>query len=207
MDFCEPIAQNLQSIHQDWEGLEIIIDDWLSTIQTSGSFCWAAGDGVINAIGSGCNAIQLCQQIYRLLLPGSLVIFRNLLRPFPTPTTEEVFESLAAGRIRNFGTFRHQVLQSLQPSFMEGIAIRKVRDLILGRGVLNGGLGDRVSWPEEQLRILDAYACEDASFCYPTLRELRSLTRADFEELDIRYGSYEMAECSPTIVYRTRRKD
>ena len=205
MDFCEPLTQALRSSHKDWDGLEIAIDDWLSTTRLSGSFCWAAGDGVVNAVGSGRDAVRLMQQIHRLLLPGSLVILRNLLRPFPTPKTAEIFAKLRAGRIHSFSAFRHQLLQSLQPSFMDGSPTRAAYDVILKSGLLNDGLKERLCWPEEP--DLDYYAVAGAALCYPTLSELRALTNAGFEELSISHGDYEMYELSPTIICRTRIKN
>jgi hypothetical protein len=206
MDFCEPIVRDLQSSHLDWNGLEISVEDWLLTNRRSNSFCWAAGDGVVNAVGSGRNAIQLFRQIYRLLLPESFVFLRNLLRPSPTPTTSDVFAKFKAGQIRSFSAFRHQVSQSLQTSFMDGISTRVTRDVILSSGVLNSDNNDCFRRHDGKQSELDYYATEGGALCYPTLTELRSLTDANFEELDISYGSYEMAELVPTIVYRTRPK-
>jgi len=204
MDFCEIAAGNLESAYGDWDGLEIVLDNWLTTTHADSSFSWAAGDGVINAIGPGRNAIHFFRQVRRLLLPGSVAILRHMLRPFPAPATSEVFAQLAARRIRSFGAFRHQISQSLQSSFMNGVATRTVYSVLLESGVLDNDPKERFGWPADQLARLDYWALEDASLSYPTLEELRNLTDRGFEELDIFYGDYEMGDLSPTIVYRTR---
>jgi len=204
MDLCEPAARSLQLIHKDWDGLEVLVDDWLTTNCADHSFCWAAGDGVVNAVGSGRNAASLLRQVHRLLLPGSMAVLRHLLRPFPTPAADDVFAKLARGGIRNFSAFRHQVAQSLQPSFMDGISTCVARKAILESGVLDGKTQVPFGWPAEQLKRLDYWAAEGGSLCYPTLEELRALMNPDFEELDISCGAYEMAELSPTIACRTR---
>jgi hypothetical protein len=204
MDFCEVAARNLELAHGNRDGLEIILDNWLTTTHTGNSFSWAAGDGIINAIGPGSNAVHFFRQVRRLLLPGSLIILRHILRPSPTPATSEVFARLAAGGIRNFGAFRHQLSQSLQSSFMDGVATRAVYRAILESGVLDNGPDGRYVWSAEQLARLEYWSLDDASLCYPTLEELRDLTDSGFEELDYFCGSYEMGDLSPTIVYRTR---
>jgi hypothetical protein len=127
-----------------------------------------------------------------------------MLRPFPTPETAEVFSRLLTGRIRSFGAFRHQISQSLQSGFTEGVSTREVYRVLLESGVLDNDPKGRFGWAADQLARLDYWAVEDASLCYPTLEELRDLTSPGFEELDIFHGGYEMGNLSPTIVYRTR---
>jgi len=197
MDFCEPLARSLQSRHQEWEGLRIIIDDWLSTSLAGASFCWAAGDGVVNAVGAGRETIRLFRQIHRLLLPGSIVILRNFFRSDPTPSAAEVLAKFAVGRIRSLNAFQHQLSSSLQPSFMEGVFTRETYKLMQEHHAI----------PAEQLGAFDYYNTENAALCYPTMAELRELTHGDFEELEMSCGNYEMSELTPTIVYRSRVKD
>jgi len=204
MDFCMPLAQRLQSNHQDWDGVHIIVDDWLTTTQRDNSFCWAAGDGVINAVGSGRNAVQLLRQISRLLEPGSVVILRHMVRPTPTPGVGEILERVAAGRIRTLGGLKHRVAQALQGSFMDGIMMCRVRSAILDSSLFRHNPDGHFPWSQEPLSALDYYVIEGASLCYPTLEELQSLTDADFEELSIIYGNYEMSDLCPTISYRLR---
>jgi hypothetical protein len=204
MDFCESATLGLESSYKDRDGLEIVIDNWLTTAHPDHSFCWAAGDGAINAVGCGRNAIHLFRQVCRLLLPGSIVVLRDMLRPLPTPAAADVFAKLAKGQIRNFSAFRHRVAQSLQPSFMDGISTRTVYKVLLESGILDGNPRERFGRPAEQLRRMDYWELEDASLCYPTLEEVRDLTDSGFEELDICYGGYEMGDLSPTIVYQTR---
>jgi|WetSurSiteA1Bulk_404760.scaffolds.fasta_scaffold13784_2 hypothetical protein len=204
MDFCDPIAQNIQSAHPDWQDLHIIIDDWLSTAEKDGAFCWAAGDGVIATLGQGRDAVRLFRQIYRLLLPGSLVILRNFIRPDPTPASADLFAKLETGEIRSSSAFRIQLAQSLQPSFAQGVATREVYRTLLESGVLEGSFREKHAWNDGQMTALDSYQTEEVFLCYPTLAELRSLADPFFEELDISYGSYEMAELCPTLLYRTR---
>jgi len=187
MDYCEPLARSLGD-----RELEIIVDDWLSTSYAGASFSWAAGDGIVNAVGSGRDSIGLFRQIHRLLLPGSLLILRNLLRPVPTPSTREIFEKYAAGGIRSLNALQHQISSSLQPSFMEGILTRETYRVISENRVV----------PPEQLASLDYYNLEGACLCYPTLAELQALASADFEQLDMDYGDYEMSALTPTLVYR-----
>jgi hypothetical protein len=206
MDFCAPLAQKLQSMHQDWDGLCTIIEDWLTTSQKDNSFCWAAGDGAVNAVGSGRNVATLFRQIHRLLLPGSIVIQRLMIRPSPTPDCGEILERAASGRIHGLGALKHQMAQSLQPSFMDGVQLCEVRNAILEGGLILHNSDGYYPWSHEPLSALDYCAIEGASLCYPTLEELRSLTQTDFEELSISYGSYEMAQLCPTIVYRTRTR-
>jgi hypothetical protein len=203
MDFCAPLAQKLQLLHKDWGGLCTVIDDWLTTKQKTDSFCWAAGDGATNAVGSGRNVVRLFRQIRRLLEPGSIVILRHMVRPSPTPPIAEIVERAAGGHVRSLGALKHQVAQSLQSSFMEGIKLSEVRNAILAGGLLEHNADGHYPWSHEPLSALEYYAIEGASLCYPTLEELRNLTRSDFEELSISYGSYEMSELCPTIVYRT----
>jgi hypothetical protein len=76
--------------------------------------------------------------------------------------------------------------------------------MLLASGVLESGFREKHSWSDGQLTALDSWQTEETSLCYPTLAELRSLADPYFEELDISYGSYEMAELCPTFLYRTR---
>jgi hypothetical protein len=204
MDFCTTLAQRFQSMCQDWDGLHVIHDDWLTTAQKDHSFCWAAGDGVVNAVGTGRNAVTLFRQILRLLPPGSIFIQRLMIRPSTTPGKEEILQRAAPGKIHSLGALKHQVAQSLQPSFMDGVKPSEVRRAILDSELLQHNSDGRYSWSHEPLSALDYYSIESVSLCYPTLEELRKLTCAGFEELTISYGTYEMAHLCPTIVYRTR---
>ena len=204
MDFCEAVAWDFASTYKEWEGLEIILDNWLTTAHADNSFSWAAGDGVINAVGPGRNANHLFRQLRRLLLPGSIAILRHMLRSSPTPALSEVFAKLAMGGIHSFGAFRHQISHSVQSSFMDGVATRAVYRVLLESGVLDNDPKGRFGWPADQLARLEYWAIEGASLCYPTIEELRDLTETYFEELEISHGDYEMAGLSPTIVYRTR---
>ena len=204
MDFCMPLAQKLQSAYQDWDGVCIIVDDWLAATQRDNSFCWAAGDGVINAVGSGRNVVQLLRQIRRVLEPGSMVILRHMVRPTQTPGVAEILERAAAGRIRTLGGLKHRVAQALQGCFMDGVMTCGIRSAILDSSLFRHDPDRRFPWSQESLSSLDYYVVEGASLCYPTLEELRCLTDADLEELSITYGNYEMSDLCPTIVYRLR---
>lgn len=204
MDFSEPSAERILSAHRDWDDLHIIIDDWLSTREPDGSFCWAAGDGVVAASGSGRDAMRLFRQIQSLLVPGSIVLLRHFLRPDPTPSVLEVFSNLEAGRIRSFSAFRICLAQALQRSFMEGIPTREVCRVLDESGILEGNGIERFGWDPPSLTALDSWRVEGVALCYPTLEELRDLAGPCLDEVEIHYSSYEMAELFPTIIYRTR---
>jgi hypothetical protein len=204
MDFSESFAQTIQSAYRDWVDLHLIVDDWLSTKEPDSSFSWAVGDGNVAATGSKLEAVRFFQQIRRMLVPGSLAILRNFIRPDPTPTSAEVFARLESGGFRSFSAFRIQLLQSLQRSFEEGAPTRDAYQLLARQGVLDRSQMERFSWSLAQLRVFDSWEVEGVTLCYPTLDELRELAYPYFEELEISCGDYEMAELCPTIVYRTR---
>ncbi len=204
MDFSKPCAEIIRSAHPDWEGLRIIIDDWLSTAESDGSFCWAAGDGVVAALGSGRDAARFFQQLHRLLLPGSLAILRSFVRPFPTPSGTEILNRLKSGEIRSFSAFRIQFAHSFQRSFMDGVPTRDIYEAIVETGILDNNPEKRFSWTADQLAALDYWMIEGVRFCYPTLAELSELARPYLEEIDIGYGNYEAAALFPTIIYKNR---
>jgi len=97
-----------------------------------------------------------------------------------------------------------QLAQSLQRSFMDGVPTREVCRLLARSGVLDPSHMERFSWNRTHLTALDSWEVEGVTLCYPTLEELRDLARPCFEELEISFGNYEMAELCPSIVYRTR---
>jgi hypothetical protein len=204
MDFSEPSAGRILSAHRDWDDLDILIDDWLSTGEPDGSFCWAAGDGVVAASGSGREARRLFRQIQRLLIPGSIVILRHFVRPDPTPCASEIFARLEAGKIYSFSALRIRLAQALQGSFKDGIYTRDVCRVLDENGMLDEHCIERFGWDRSNVTALDSWKVEGVSLCYPTLEELRDLAHPFFQELEVHYGTYEMAELCPTIVYRTR---
>jgi SAM-dependent methyltransferase len=161
-------------------------------------------DGSLGCLDYPDGARQLFRELRRILRPAGRFVARTTLRPETPDTMEQIVADLEAGRIGNGSALRVRVGAALHPDGLGGFRLQQLWDawqqLIPDVEAASRTLG----WPAATLRMIEVTRANDFRITYPTLAELRGLLAPEFEEIECVFGTYELAEWSPTLVLRPR---
>ena len=66
-------------------------------------------------------------------------------------------------------------------------------------------LSAAAGWTRAQIDTIDTYADVQYQLSFPALADIRGTFSSTFREIDVMYGSYELAECCPILVLQARQ--
>lgn len=145
----------------------------------------------------------LVDRLSQVLAPGG----RGLLRLFALPefaeAPEQVMEDLLARRIPSLNILKLRLGMALQESPEKGIAVHQLWKLLHATEPDWTCLAERVGWPVEHLRAIDAYHDSPACYRFPTVAGVEELFcgTGQFVSLGRRTGKYPLAERCPVVAF------
>ena len=186
----------------DEEGHHAVLGDWLDMPFESQYFDTVIGDGSTVLLSYSNQYEQMFRQIGRVIKPGGKVSIRFFLRPAKGETCEQVCNEALSGRIKRFHAFKWRL--SMAVAAEGGSPDMNVSDTFAAFTRLlpdRNRLAEATGWAMEEIATIDLYHGSAARYSYPTLSELRQKIPPEFVEDSIECGTYELAECCPTMTF------
>lgn len=179
--------------------------NWLSLPFDAGSFDNVIGDGCLVLLSYPIQFETLFQQVTRVLRPGGRFILRIFVNLTQAESREHVCNMAMEGKIKGFHAFKWRLMMSIaaeSPNYNFNIvdAYTTFNHLLPDRELLSANTG----WPMQDIETIDFYHGSDARYSYPPLSQVRKTIPPQFKEVEIKQGTYELAERCPILVLERR---
>lgn len=203
------LDHNRAMIDTFWPGApeSAIEGNWLRMPLPSSSREIAVCDGGLILLKYPDGQRKLAARLHDVLIPGGRCVFRLFVPGRECQSLDGVLDAFRSGRLANLNILKRQLATALQRSPEEGVAVQDFLRAVESVDADLNRLADRVGWPREHLRAIEAYRDSPGRYCYPTEAEISAIFCADyrFTKVGRWEGTYALAEDCPIIAFQ--RKD
>jgi len=201
------VDKTMAMIRNVWPGnaprRRVVCADWLCLPLPDACMDVALIDGGLPALSFPLAHAALATEMRRVLKANGRFVARIFARP---DIAEDVDAVLAAARERRIGGF-HAFKWRLAMSLQGEDAVRGVRLDDVWR-CCDRHFGDHAQlhrlagWPIEEIRTIDAYRGNPASYHFPSVAEMIDCLADDLSCIERSHGTYELAERCPILIFR-----
>jgi len=182
---------NAQAIHADWLALPISDD----------TYGYAIGDGSINMLNYPDQYMIWFNEIKRVLIKNGRIAIRIFARPDEGESLALVKNCALNGQIGNFHAFKWRWAMALvylnqNPNIPVTQILSKFNEYFPDRLALS----QKTKWCIEDINTIDVYNHSDAIYSFPTLAEIRTTIPNGFNEIEVLYAKYELADRCPIMI-------
>lgn len=182
----------------------VVQADWMAMPLPAGSRDVALGDGCYTALGSLDAVVALNRAVAAVLKPGGVLALRCFARGTSRASVDEIFDALLAGREKNLGLVRWQLMMALQGDDTEGVVLDDLWQLWRERIPDPAALIDRHGWFPHEVTNIERYAGQQARYVYPTVEEMRAAAAPVFDLVDCDIPAYRCGEHFPRVRFVKR---
>lgn len=190
-----------------WTGKQpVILGDWLDLPFAAGSFDTIVGDGCLVLLAHPVQHSKFFEQLVRVLAPGGKILLRIFVSSEQTESREFVCQQALNAQINSFHAFKWRLsmaiaAESPDRNFNVAETCATFDRLLPDRKQLTALTG----WRADEIETVDFYRGSPAIYSYPTLEQVRKCIPATLHEIDVIYGSYELADRCPIMVLELRK--
>ncbi|MGP1678095.1 MAG: class I SAM-dependent methyltransferase [Burkholderiales bacterium] len=180
--------------------------NWLQLPFREQTFAAVIGDGCLNALPYPLQYGPMFDQLRRVLKPGGRVAMRTFVTPALVETCEYVCRQAMSAAIGSFHAFKWRLAMAMVGE--SGNANIRVADIHRRFGSLfpkRDALAAAAGWARAEIETIEAYANSRIEISFPALSDVRQSFSPTFREIDLMYGSYELAQCCPVFVLQARQ--
>ena len=182
-----------------------LLGDWLDMPFEDASFDHVIGDGCPVLLDHPLQHERLFAEAARVLKPRGRLVMRVFVGAEQPESPEQVCSLALAEDIRGFHAFKWRLSMAIAAQSRDytfGIAdtLHTFERLLPDRARLAAITG----WRMQDIATIDFYRDSSARYSYPPLSALRCIVPLALREVEVRYGSYELAERCPILVWERR---
>jgi SAM-dependent methyltransferase len=159
----------------------------------------AVGDGSLNALESTKIYDEVLGEVARVLKSTGRLILRCFVRPDPSETLESVRAATMAGQISSFHAFKWRLAMAIPVDDDFRLPLKRIHAAFSELFPDRSRLARATDWSEGTIGTIDVYASTDICFTFPDLATMVRHASQWFELVDVKYGTYELAERCPTV--------
>ncbi len=180
--------------------------DWLDLPFQEDTFDMVIGDGCLTLLTYPMQYERLFSQLHRVLSPKGKVAIRLFVSPDKAERPEYVCDEAMRGHIKSFHAFKWRLSMALAAmNKNQNVAVSDTWTtfdrLLLDRALLAASSG----WTIQDIETIDVYRHSDAIYSHPTLSQVRDSASAFFNEKELLFGQYELAERCPILVLESHK--
>ncbi len=180
-----------------------MVGNWLTPGLASGSQDLVLNDGGFGFFDHPDGLRCLLASIRSLIKPGGLFIGRNFVQVEPREPLREVLDAARSGQIGSFHSFKWRLAMSLQPNVVEGVRQHDIWQAWAETDIDPTQL-PQPGWSERSVSTIEFYRDQPAILRFPTLNEFCTLLAESFDEVEVRYASYELSDRCPILTARPK---
>lgn len=185
---------------------EAILGDWLEMPFAPASFDTIIGDGCLTLLSQSDQHERFFEQLSKLLRPGGKILLRVFVSADNKETREHVCQEALNGKMKGFHAFKWRLSMAIASEATDFTLSVAETAATFDRLITDREqLAATTNWSTEDIDTIDFYRGSDARYCYPTLMQVRKLIPHSLKEIDVIYGSYELAERCPILVLESRK--
>jgi SAM-dependent methyltransferase len=177
--------------------------DWAALPLDDASVDLVAADNSLAVQQWPDGAERVVREVRRILRPGGRFVVRTLLRPAEPEPITAILDDLEAGRIALSSVAKVRAAAIVHRPGTAGFRIQDLKDLWLELFPDPETAARRFGWSTDSFVMPEVYDPE-VTMIYPTANQLDELVSRWFREAERAFGSYQLAERSPTLVLEPR---
>lgn len=185
---------------------EAVLGDWLAMPFPASSFDTIIGDGCLVLLSEPIQHSRFFEQVSNLMTPKGRLLLRIFVNPEQGEARETVCNDALTGKMKSFHAFKWRLSMAIaSESFDHTLSVAETA------ATFESLIGDRVQlsnntgWSAEDIDTIDFYRDSHTRYCYPTLTQVRRAIPDSLKEVDVIYGTYELAERCPILVLESRK--
>lgn len=182
----------------------VVQADWMAMPLPARSRDIALGDGCYTALGSLDQVVALNRAVSRVLEPGGVLALRCFARGTTRASVDEIFDALLAGREKNLGLVRWQLMMALQGDDTEGVVLDDLWRLWHERIPDPAAQIEQHGWYPHEVANIERYAGQQARYVYPTVAEMEAAAAPDFALVECDVPAYRGGEHFPRLRFVKR---
>ena len=182
----------------------VVCADWMQFPVLNASAHLILGDGCFTFFNFLDGDQKFINELKKNLVRKGYLLVRFFLQAPMKESTQDVFESMFAGRIKGFHSFKWRLAMSLQEHEEKGVKLSEVYDAWLSNEINISRLSKQLGWKVSEINTINAYKASAVNYYFPKLTSLRNRMQSEFEELGCFYGDYELTERCPIMLYRPK---
>lgn len=177
---------------------------WLDIPWEKKAFDVAVGDGSLSTCRFPEDVRELSRYLADMLVDDGVLVARTYVRPEVQESVGAVFEALFGGESMNVDCFKMRLYVAMQRSLAEGVAVRDAVEILDRFGLDRSAMKERLGWSDAAIEPFSKWRFSDAVYSFPTLDELLAVLNERFTEVSVTFPGYELGNCCPTVVMRSR---
>lgn len=185
---------------------QAVCASWFAIPRGQQSCDVVVGDGSLATCRFPSEVRALSRAVHHLLSEGGSFVFRSYLRPQVQESVESVFGALFQGAGMSVDCFKMRLYLAMQRSPQEGVAVRDAARILDKYQLNSRTMRERLGWSSAAIGPFEAWRNSDAVYSFPTPDELREVLGECFDEESATYATYELAQCCPTLVMRSKSR-
>lgn len=189
--------------HQQPDALAIL-GNWRSPPLAADSLDLIVGDGCFTILAYPADYHEVAQALREILADRGTLALRFFIRPDQPEPLAQVLADLRGGRIGSFHAFKWRLAMALHGSEgSDGVRLAEIWQA-WQEAAFTPGPDSGPGWSPAAVATIDNYRGVETRYSFPTLAEIRRVFGEYFREEACRYGTYELADRCPTMVFRPR---
>lgn len=186
---------------------EVILADWCAMPVAPGTIDLVAGDGCYVLLAYPDGYDKLTRAVCNALRHGGRFAIRVFLRPDNSETIADIARDIAVGKIGSVHALKLRLLAAVHGASGAGSRLDDAWRAWQSLPALPAALAGVRGWTAQEITGIDSYREMDARYYLPTLSEFRRSTAAYFDEVECSFGSHELGERCPTLVFEKKNHD
>lgn len=189
--------------HQHPDALAIL-GNWRSPPLAADSLDLVVGDGCFTILAYPTDYHEVARALREILAESGTLALRFFVRPDQPEPLEQVLADLRGERIGSFHACKWRLAMALHgPESGAGVRLAEIRQAWQA-AAYTAGPDSGPGWSPEAVATIDNYRGVESRYSFPTLAEVRQVFGEYFREEACCYGTYELAERCPIMVFRPR---
>lgn len=181
---------------------KVIQGEWLEMPFANGSFDFAIGDGSFNMLQYTGEYETVFKKLSNIIKPEGRIALRLFAAPETGESIDEVVEAAVRAGIGSFHAFKWRFAMAMVAAGNNrNIKVADIYTEFTRCFPEREKLSRHTAWTIETINTIDVYKDSAVSYSFPKLSEFRQMAQKYFNEIDVEYGNYELAERCPVITY------
>lgn len=181
-----------------------ILGNWRSPPLAAGSLDLIVGDGCFTILAYPVDYHEVTRALRTILAERGTLALRFFVRPDQPEPLDQVLTDLRAGKIGSFHACKWRLAMALHdPNGADGVRLAEIWHA-WQEADFTPEPGHGPGWSPAAVATIDNYRGVKTRYSFPTLTEIRRVFGEYFREEACLYGSYELAERCPIMVFRPR---
>jgi len=183
-----------------------ILGDWLAMPFPASSFDTIIGDGCLVLLSEPTQHQRFFEQVSNVMTSEGRLLLRIFINPEQGEARETVCNDALAGKMKSFHAFKWRLSMAIASENLDHTLHVAETASTFDRLISNRAqLSTTTGWSHDDIDTIDFYRDSQAQYCYPTLAQVRKAIPDSLKEVDVIYGTYELAERCPILVLESRK--